>query len=129
AVADALYRYLLGCDTSNVELFDSSFTENSTFTLNGQSSKGLAEIRANVYDRISKLDTTHSLTNIRINIESSEVDASITANAISQHYRQGKGLAPGESSLLVGTLYNGTLTRDKGSSLWKIKDLSIKMIW
>ncbi|CAG8907094.1 unnamed protein product [Penicillium egyptiacum] len=98
AIADVLYRCVLGLDTNDMALFDSSFTSTATFSINGKVSSGLPAIHTNCFEVVSKLDTTHFVTNIRINIADSGVKAAATASALAQHYRGGKGHEPNESA-------------------------------
>ena len=102
AIAVALYRLILGLDTNDSELSDSAFNPTSTFAING---------------RVSKLDTTHFLTNIRITIADSGTKASATASALTQHYRGGTGLEPNQTRLLAGSLYYTDLVKDESSGL------------
>ncbi|THC98781.1 hypothetical protein EYZ11_001760 [Aspergillus tanneri] len=102
AIADALYRCVLGLDTGDSALFDSAFTSTATLSMNGRVSEGLPAIHADCFDVIAKLDTTHFVTNIRINIADGGAKASMTASALGQHYRGGKGLQPDQTRLLAG---------------------------
>lgn len=129
AIADALYRLVLGLDTNNKELFDSAFTQTASFTINERVSEGLPAIHTDCFDRISKMDTTHFLTNIRINIADSGTKATATASALAQHYPGGKGLAPNQARLLAGSLYYVDLVKDDASDLWKVQDFKMEVSW
>lgn len=129
AIADALYRLVLGLDTNDKELFDSAFTPNSTFAINGRVSEGLPAIHTDCFDVITKLDTTHFITNIRTNIDDSGSKAAVTASALAQHYRGGKGLEPNQTRLLAGSLYYVDFIKDEISGLWKVKDFKMQTTW
>ncbi|KAF7596238.1 hypothetical protein BBP40_002771 [Aspergillus hancockii] len=129
AIADALYRCVLGLDNGDSALFDSAFTSNATFGINGRVSEGLPAIHTDCFDVIAKLDTTHFLTNIRINIADSGSKASATASALAQHYGGGKGLQPDQPRLLAGSLYYADLIKDDASGLWKIETFKMQSTW
>lgn len=129
AIADTLYRCVLGLDTSDPALFDSAFTSTATFSINGKVSSGLPAIHTDCFDVISKLDTTHFVTNIRINIDDSGVKAAATASSLAQHYSGGKGLEPDQPRLLTGAQYYADLVKDEGSGLWKIEVFKMTTSW
>ncbi|KAJ9489640.1 hypothetical protein VN97_g3654 [Penicillium thymicola] len=129
AIADALYRCVLGLDTNDSALFDSAFTSTATFSINDKVSSGLPAIHTDCFDVISKLETTHFVTNIRINIADGGVKATATASALAQHYGGGKGLQPDQSRLLAGALYYTDLARDEESGLWKIEAFRMTTSW
>lgn len=122
AVADAVHRVLLGCDTNNRELFESAITENGAFILDDHTIQGHEDLMSQVFDRVAKLETTHTLTNTRINIDGSK--AILTATVLAQHYRGGT------DHWLVGGLYLVNLVReDTDVELWKIETWKIQRIW
>lgn len=128
AIEDALYRCVLGFDTGDSGLLDSAFAPDATFEIMGNVMNGLSAIHAGSFDRISKLDTTHHLSNIRVNLENlSNGIASVTASAMAQHYRLGEGNKPDTSRLLSGALYFVDVVKDK--EMWKIKSCKAKIIW
>jgi hypothetical protein len=129
AIADVLYRLVLGLDTNDSELFDSAFTPTATFAINGRVSEGLPAIHTDCFDVITKLDTTHFLTNIRITIDDSGKKAAATASALAQHYRGGKGLEPNQTRLLAGSLYYVDLIKDETGDLWKVQDFKMQATW
>ncbi|CAH0019981.1 unnamed protein product [Clonostachys rhizophaga] len=104
AVADALYRAVLAFDHADEDLLRSALTEDITVTTAGQTSKGLAELKTAVFDRVSKLITTHFLSNIRVSIEGDST-AIATCSALAQHVRAGKGFEASENKLTSGGLY------------------------
>ncbi|KAH8432796.1 nuclear transport factor 2 family protein [Aspergillus melleus] len=130
AIADALYRCVIGFDTGDTALFDSAFLLDSTFEINGRVLSGLPEIHTGCFDPISKLDTTHFISNIRINIEDNGTEASLTASSIAQHYRAGKGMEADQPRLLGGSLYYVDLVkREEDGGLWRIKAIKINSTW
>lgn len=130
AIADAVYRFLLGLDTSDSALFNSAFLPESTFELNGRVHEGLSAIHTGCFEPIAKLDTTHFVTNIRINIADGGAEAALTASGLAQHYREGKGMEADQPRLLGGALYYADLVRDEGEGgLWRIKAFKMNTTW
>ncbi|KAI9036889.1 nuclear transport factor 2 family protein [Aspergillus affinis] len=130
AIADAVYRCVLGFDTGDSALFGSAFLPDSTLEINGRVLSGLAAIHTDCFDPVSKLDTTHFVSNIRINIADSGTEASLTASSIAQHYRTGKGMEADQPRLLGGSLYYVDLvTREGDGGLWRIKAFKMNSTW
>ncbi|KAJ0419679.1 hypothetical protein BJY00DRAFT_285737 [Aspergillus carlsbadensis] len=130
AITDAITRFLVALDTSDKPLFESAFTASATLNINGTVLEGLPALVSGCYDLISKLDTTHFLTNVRINVEESGKRAGVTASALSQHYRAGEGLVGGMEALLVGCLYWVEVVRDEGEEeFWRILHFTLKSTW
>jgi hypothetical protein len=139
AITDAITRFLVGLDTTNKSLFESSFTPSATLTINGNTIEGLDAIITGCYDVIGKLNSTHFLTNVRIHVEEGGKKAGVTASALSQHYRGGEGLVVGKEALLVGCLYWVEVVRDGGEEegregegegeFWRIRHFTLKSTW
>ncbi|PSR83724.1 hypothetical protein BD289DRAFT_435482 [Coniella lustricola] len=129
AIVDALYRCVNGLDSKDQTLFESAFTNDATFDLNGNVMEGLPAISTCIYDMIAKMDTTHFVTNVRVHIES-ETKASVTATALAQHYHGGQGLEPDAANFLAGSLYWGDLVKDESDGgLWKCTSWRMKTSW
>ncbi|KUI55847.1 hypothetical protein VP1G_03183 [Cytospora mali] len=129
AINDAIYRAVVGLDTNDVNLFDSAFTEEGSFDLNGKVMEGREAIHSQCFDFISKLDTTHFITNTRININEGGSTASATASALAQHYRGGQGADPAASRFLSGVLYWMDLVKDEKDGLWKVECWRLRSVW
>ncbi|PYH92968.1 hypothetical protein BO71DRAFT_400126 [Aspergillus ellipticus CBS 707.79] len=130
AIVDSLYRCVLGFDTADTNLFDSAFHQDATFEINDQVMTGLSAIHTGCYDNVSKLDTTHFLSNIRVTLtDGSETKATVTASALAQHYRPGQGNEPDTSRLLSGSLYFVGVEKDEKEGLWKIRSFKMKLVW
>ena len=129
AITDAIYRAVLGLDTGDKALFDSALTQDANFDLNGNVMVGLDAIHAGSYELISKLDTTHFISNARVNARDGDSTASMTASALAQHYRHKEGIEVGATSLMTGSLYFLDLVKDDEGGLWKIKNWKLKLIW
>jgi hypothetical protein len=126
AIADALYRAVLAFDHADEALLLSAMTEDISFEILGASHNGIPEIKAAVFDRVSKLDTTHFISNIRISIESATT-AKMTCSATAQHVRPGKGFEPGPNKFTSGGLYLCDVV--KVDDLWKIKSWKVNVVW
>ncbi|CAD6586383.1 MAG: hypothetical protein ASARMPRED_002521 [Alectoria sarmentosa] len=135
AITDAIYRCVLGLDTDDQALFDSAFTPDASFDLNGTVMSGLDAIHTGCYDTVSKLDTTHFISNVRVNVRGGDDDgdstttASMTASALAQHYRRKQGTEAGATRLLTGSLYFLDLVKDGEDGLWKIKHWRLQLVW
>ena len=128
AIEDTLYRCVLGLDTGDVSLFNSAFSPDVTFELMGNVMNGLPAIHADCFEKISNLDTTHHLSDIRVNLEGlANGTASVSVSAIAQHYRSGEGNKPETTHLLSGAFYFFDVVKDK--EVWKVKHFKAKMIW
>ncbi|GAB1194395.1 hypothetical protein APSETT444_003640 [Aspergillus pseudonomiae] len=129
AITDTLYRCVGGFDTADAALFDSAFTKDATFDLNGRVLEGLDSIHKDCYDNISRLDTIHYMSNVRVNVKEGEEKGSLTASALAQHYRPGEGIQAGTTYFLAGSLYEMDVVRDEGDGLWKITHWKLKIVW
>ena len=126
AITDTLYRAVLSFDHADEALLLSAITEDIVFEMLDTSTKGIQELKAAVFDRVSKIDTTHFLSNIRISIESTTT-AKVTCSALAQHVRPGKGFEPGPNKFTSGALYLCDVV--KIDDLWKIKSWTANIVW
>ncbi|KAJ9165414.1 hypothetical protein NKR19_g415 [Coniochaeta hoffmannii] len=126
AIADALYRAVLAFDHADEALLLSAVTDDIYAEMPGASANGVAELKAAVFDRVSKLDTTHFLSNMRVSIESSST-AKVTCSALAQHLRPGQGLQPATSKFTSGGLYMCDMV--KVGDLWKMKSWKANIVW
>ena len=70
AVADALYRAVIGLDTNDHALFESAWDKNNAcFDREGTLFDGMDEINKNLWELISKLDSHHTISNVRIDVK------------------------------------------------------------
>ena len=129
AIIDTLYRCVNGLDTADVALFDSAFTKDANLDLNGNVLNGLDAIRTGCYDLISKLDTTHFLTNIRVDVKDNESKAGVTASALARHYRFQEGKEPGATHFTAGSLYTMECIKDDTDGLWKVMYWKLNVVW
>jgi len=130
AIKDALYRVCSSFDTHDVAMFNSSWIgQDVTLELLGHATHGLEAIRTGVLDRIKHLDTLHTVTNVRIDVQPGASKASLTANAMNQHCPLDTGTDPKAPKYLTGCTYFLDLVKDESDGLWKIKTFKINVIW
>ncbi|PYI20268.1 hypothetical protein BO99DRAFT_401896 [Aspergillus violaceofuscus CBS 115571] len=131
AIIDPVYRALLAIDAANPALFASAIHEAARFSLNGRLLEGADAITTHVYDTVSKIETTHHLSNLRV-IEFDELEgtASLVATVLAQHYRPGEGLDASSRGLLAGGLYFVGVIREEGDDeVWRVKEWSLRVLW
>ncbi|PYH85169.1 hypothetical protein BO82DRAFT_429658 [Aspergillus uvarum CBS 121591] len=132
AIIDPLYRAVLSFDDADLPLFESAFFEDAVFDFNGRVMEGRAAIKSGSWDSVSKLDTTHFLSNVRINLPAEDsTTATVTASALAQHFRAGQGNQPGTARLMSGALYSVDVERDlsEGNGVWRIKRWRMNLVW
>jgi hypothetical protein len=131
AITDAIYRVVIGLDINDSALFDSAFVpgKDTSFDLNGTVSSGPDAIRENIFVPIGPLDTTHFISNVRVELKDGAETAYVTASALAQHYRVGEGLVPDAKRLLSGSLYFVDVVKDGSDGLWRTKTFKMKIVW
>jgi len=130
AIIDALYRVMTAMDTNDVSLLDSAHTEDARWEVGERRAEGLKAIHSDFYERtISRLDTTHYATNIRVNVADGEREASLSALYLAHHFQGGTGREPDAARYTMGGLYYLELVKDDVDGLWKIKLFRMKAIW
>jgi len=132
AIADALYRAVLGCDRNDLAIFNSAFTQDITAEIRGEggrSLQGLDDVRAYILGGVGPMDTTHSISNIRVDVKDGADTASLTAYALAQHCPPGRGQELDGPKLLVGGEYSIDLVRDDADGLWKMTKWVLDVVW
>ncbi|KAG6133361.1 hypothetical protein E4U48_005261 [Claviceps purpurea] len=135
AVTDALHRVLAGFDHNDVDMFKSAFAEGEDVTMeirdetNLPPFKGLSAIVNKAFGFVSKLDTTHMASNIRVFLETDE-KASLVCLVSAQHAPAGRAKEPSGPKYLVGAEYEISLVRESGAEgLWKIMKWIARVQW
>lgn len=131
AITDAIYRAILAVDTNDMPMLLSAIApgEDTCFEREGTVVKGADAIKKRMMDMIGPMNTTHTVSNIRVDVKDGADTAFVTATAVAQHYRAGEGADGASQHLLVGGLYNIHLVEDKSDGLWKIKKWILKPVW
>lgn len=130
AVADALYRCILGIDSNNRELFESGCLKNESMTVVAGpiTLEGWTAIN-DFFSRVFDLVTTHITSNIRVELKDGADTASMTAHMLAYHIRPDDALKPEDTSYTGSCLYFIDLIKDSNDGLWKIKKWDIKILW
>ena len=128
AIADAIYRAVIGADSNDQELFDSAFVPDAEFEMNGQSIKGLANVHEGMFSRIAPMDTHHLVLNLRIEVTKGANTAAATAYSQNQHFKPGQGLTDGAKQLMSGGKYAMTFVKDVEGH-WRMNKWSFATIW
>ncbi|RAK80074.1 nuclear transport factor 2 family protein [Aspergillus fijiensis CBS 313.89] len=131
AIIDPVYRALLAIDTANPALFASAIHEAARFSLNGRLLEGADAIKTHVYDIVSRIDTTHHLSNLRVTaFDEVKGTASLVATVLAQHYRQAEGLDASSKGLLAGGFYFVEAVREgEDSDVWRVKEWVLRVLW
>ncbi|KAH8683804.1 hypothetical protein BGZ61DRAFT_357332 [Ilyonectria robusta] len=132
AIPDALYRSIVGLDSSDETIFKSAWHKDAVFVFDGIATvEGLDAILQNTFQVIGAgLDTTHMVSNVRVDVKEGADTATMTSHALAQHYRKGDGRNPTAPRFLTGNMYWVDLAKDESDGgIWKIKKLEIKVIW
>jgi len=133
AVTDAIHRLLRGIDHNDISIFNAAFAgEDVILQLNGDHAKtlnGISEIDTHVFNPIGPMDSTHMVSNVRVDLEDGADTASLTCFVLAQHCAPGKGREPDSPKFLVGAEYSVDLVLSKGEGLWKINKFVLDVVW
>ncbi|CZR52689.1 uncharacterized protein PAC_02566 [Phialocephala subalpina] len=132
AITDALHRAISGFDHNNVPLFNSAFISSETdvtFDLSGRPFNGLESVRKGLLDFIGPMDTTHMISNVRVEVKDGADTAKVNCYALAQHALPGQGTDTGGKKFLAASEYWVDLVKEEKDGLWKIKNWIIKFIW
>ena len=130
AITDVLYRVIIGFDSNDFSFIESAFAgEDAVVDFNGKTIPGLSAVKNAIFATVGPLDTTHNLSNIRVDVKDGANTASLTAVAIAQHAPTGTGPNPAGKKFLAGSQYWIDLVKEEGSREWKIKKFTTKIMW
>jgi hypothetical protein len=134
-ITDAIYRYTAGLDYGDAELLKSSLTEDGVVDLSTAVAKiglefpalGPREVVVGaLIGAVGPLDTSHSVTNVRVTITGDTATARCYAQA--QHFLPGEGPNPVRTRhALMMNRYTAELVRD--GQQWRIRHLGIDLAW
>jgi hypothetical protein len=129
AVADALHRAVLGIDSNNQDLFSSAClqTEEMLWIGGGFHIAGWSAIKQ-LFDKLFTMVTTHTITNIRVDLEEGASEAHLTAHAVSYHIRPDDAFKEEDTSYTASSLYDIGLVRGEDGA-WRIKKWEAKVLW
>ncbi|KAK8093461.1 hypothetical protein PG997_000146 [Apiospora hydei] len=148
SVADVIYRATAAFDQADAALLDSAMTEDAVMTIGDRARfEGRAAIHADCLAAVSRLDTVHMASNVRVRFHSDddieintdanvEYDAAtvkkatVMANFQAHHYRAGEGMKPGAQGYVAGGTYVLECVRDeRDGGLWKARTWVVNFTW
>lgn len=130
SIVDALHRALLGFDINDYSLFQSAFLDDDgAVEVGGKTIQGTDALRTQLYDLVAKLDTTHMLSNVRVNVKEERDEASLSALSLSTHAPLGRGNEADGPKYTGGVLYLVDLAKDPRDGEWRIRKWTMKGIW
>jgi hypothetical protein len=133
-IADALHRYAFGLDHGDADSLASALTEDCRFDFRPAGRKleidfplliGRDAILNGVLPLIGPLDTSHSVSNLQIEIVGDT--ATLYAYVLSQHFMPREGLRPGSEYALLMNRYDCNLMRDRDK--WRFNRMTIDNAW
>jgi SnoaL-like domain len=133
-VADALHRYAFGLDHGDADSLASALTEDCILDFRPADKKlhldfplitGRQAILDSVLPLIGPLDTSHTATNLQIEI--GDDSATLSAYVMSQHFMPRQGSQRGAENALLMNRYDCELARD--GQKWRFKRITIDNAW
>jgi hypothetical protein len=133
-VADTLHRYAFGLDHGDADSLASALCEDCVLDFRRADKKlhlgftlinGRQAILDSVLPLIGPLDTSHTATNVQIEISGDS--ARLSAYVMSQHFMPRQGSQRGAENALLMNRYNCELARD--GQKWRFKRITIDNAW
>lgn len=133
-IADALHRYAFGLDQDDAGSLASALTEDCTLDFRPADKKlhlgfllmtGRQAVLDSVLPLIGPLDTSHTATNLRIEIR--DDFATLSAYIMAQHFMPREGSRRGAENALLMNRYDCELVRD--GQQWRFKRITIENAW
>ena len=133
-IADALHRYAFGLDHGDADSLASALTEDCRFDFRPAGRKleidfplltGRDAILNGVLPLIGPLDTSHSVSNLQIEIV--DDTATLYAYVLSQHFLPREGPRRGSEYALLMNRYDCNLMRDRDK--WRFNRITIDNAW
>jgi hypothetical protein len=133
-IADTLHRYAFGLDHGDPDSLASALTEDCLFDFRPAGAKvginfpalnGREAILGNVLPLIGPLDTSHTTSNLQIEISGDS--ATLSAYVMSQHFMPRQGSRRGSEHALMMNRYDCELVRD--GQKWRFKRVTIDNAW
>ncbi|RDW63801.1 hypothetical protein BP6252_11346 [Coleophoma cylindrospora] len=132
AIADTMYRVLIGLDHNDISMFNSAFAGNgddALFIFRGKETKGRDNIKTQIVDVVGPMVTTHTLSNIRVDIKEGSKAAAFNSYVLAQHCPPGRGEEVDGPKWLATAEYFVDLVKDESDESWKIKKWVINVVW
>ncbi|CCE86258.1 Piso0_005926 [Millerozyma farinosa CBS 7064] len=128
SIKDSIYGIANAFDLNDFSLMESACDKNITFDLNGFVIEGLEEVKTKSLNLVGPMDTTHTVSNVQVDVKADGRKATATANAVAQHFPPGQGQEKDAKHFLSGTRYYFELAKDETDS-WKIGKFVPKIVW
>jgi hypothetical protein len=134
AIADAVYRSVTAFDRNDFTILESAITKDAYLELAAGPNErtvieGISTLKTQLFDHIGPMDTTHMVSNVRVNYKAGDSVASLTAYALAQHCPPGRGKDVDGPKFIAGSEYLVDLVLDHGDGLWKVKKWVVDIIW
>jgi hypothetical protein len=133
-IADALHRYAFGLDHNHADSLASALTEDCHFDFTPAGKRlgipfsvvsGRDAILQSVLSMIGPLDTSHSATNLQIEVSGD--GATLYGYVQSQHFMAREGARPDSDYALLMNRYDCELVRD--GTKWRFRRITIDNAW
>ena len=133
-IADALHRYCFGLDHGDADSLASALAEDCVFDFRPAGKRlhldfplitGRQAILDSVLPLIGPLDTSHTASNLQIEI--SNDSATLSAYVMSQHFMPREGARRGAENALLMNRYDCELVRD--GEKWRLRGITISNNW
>ena len=135
-IGDALHRFAFGLDHGDADSLASTLTEDCVLDFTPAAKKigidfskvsGRDEILKKVLPLLGPLDTSHTASNLQIEI--SEDSATLSAYVMSQHFMPRCGSRRGSDFALLMNRYDCDLVRESGGKKWRFRRITIDNAW
>ena len=133
-IADALHRYCFALDHGDADSLASALTEDCVFDFRPAGKRlhldiavitGRQAILESVLPLIGPLDTSHTATNLQIEISGDS--ATLSAYLMSQHFMPREGARRGAENALLMNRYDCELVRD--GEKWRLRRITVSNAW
>lgn len=132
AIIDSLYRILRGLDRNEIDLFYSAVTDDIEVQVIGDanlSTTGLSSVKAKIFDLVAPMDSSHVISNVRVDVQEGASNATLQCYCSAQHCPPGRGQEPDGPKFLGTVDYTLELVLDQASGLWKIQKWVLDRLW
>ncbi|CAI6331034.1 unnamed protein product [Periconia digitata] len=129
AVQDALHRCILGLDSNDRPLWESSMSKSEETCFVAEpimNVQGWDNVNTHL-QRVFELVTMHITSNVRVQLKSANT-ASLTCHTVSYHVEPENAYKMEETSFTGYSLYDIDLVKDEGDGMWKIQKWRVKVI-
>jgi hypothetical protein len=133
-IADALHRFCFGLDHGDADSLASALDEDCVFDFRPAGKKlqldfpvmtGRQAILDSVLPLIGPLDTSHTVSNLQIEV--SDDSATLSAYVMSQHFMPREGARRGADHALLMNRYDCEVARD--AQKWRFKRITVSNAW